>query len=250
MEETDVLLDSGGVKITGRLTVPDGASSLVVLVHGIPLSAPDPSDAGYALLAEKIAERGYASLVFNMRGTGDSGGDFHIAGWYEDIETVMSYVYAELYGRFDKVFMAGFSAGAALSIRYVAEHHGIDGLAAFAAVADFTALFPREDIFVFIEVAKDVGIIRHFDFPPSPDDFYRELEQNAAIDYVSRVSPVPLLLVHGEKDEMVPVEDAIELFEKAREPKELVLLTGGEHRLRHDERTLETLFDWLKGLGA
>jgi len=238
-------VDSDGLTIPGELIDTPGAGSLVVLVHGIPLSPPNPSDGGYPLLASKIAEHGRAALTFNMRGTGASEGDFHIAGWYRDIENVMDFIGTRLGEKYEKTFMVGFSAGGALSIEYVAEHCGVDGLATFAAPARFTTLFPREDLFVFLEVAKEVGIIRRFDFPPSPDEFYRELEENAAIDYVSRVSPVPLLLVHGDADKMVPIADVHQLDEKAGDPKELVVLPAGEHQLRHDERTLETLFGWL-----
>jgi alpha-beta hydrolase superfamily lysophospholipase len=243
-------VESDGLAIAGEVTETPCARSLVVLVHGIPLSVPNPSDGGYPLLASKIAERGHATLTFNMRGTGASEGDFHIGGWYRDIETVMDFVGTSLRDRFEKVFMVGFSAGGALSIEFVARHGGVDGLAACAAPARFTTLFPREELFVFLEVAKEVGIIRRFDFPPSPDGFYKELEDNAAIDYVGRVNPVPLLLIHGDADTMVPVSDAHQLAEAAGEPKELVVLPAGEHQLRHDERTLDTIFGWLVSLRA
>ena len=249
MQNGRIELDSGGLTLTGELSVPEGPTpALVVLCHGIPLNRPDPADRGYPELARKICENGYAALFVNFRGTGDSGGNFHLGGWYSDLETVMGFVADELAERFSEVYLAGFSAGGALAIRYAAEHGGIQGVAAFAAPAEFSRIFPEEQLFAFLELARDVGIIKETSFPPTPDWFYREIEESRPVEYISRVSPVPLLLVHGEEDELIPVTDAGRLFEAAREPKELVLLPGGQHRLRQDPRSLDCLLGWLAAL--
>lgn len=245
LEERRLEIDSGGVTLQGELNSSGEEDTLVVLCHGIPLSAPDPSDGGYALLSRNISSKGFATVFFNLRGTGDSGGNFHVGGWYSDLESVMRFTREELAGSFKRVFLAGFSAGGALSLKYAAEHGGVSGVAAFAAPATFTGLFPRERLVEFLEIAREVGIIRESDFPADPESFYLELESNAALDYVAGVSPVPLLLVHGEDDEMVPVNDAKALFGAAGEPGELVLLPGGMHRLRKDPRTVDCLLDWI-----
>ena len=144
MQNGKIELYSGGLTLTGELSVPEGpTSSLVVLCHGIPLSRPDPADGGYPELARKICEKGYASIFVNFRGTGDSGGNFHIGGWYSDLEAVMDFVTLELTERFSEVYLAGFSAGGALAIRYAAEHGGIRGAASFAAPAEFSSIFRR-----------------------------------------------------------------------------------------------------------
>jgi len=241
-------IDSGGITLQGELTSSGEEDTLIVLCHGIPLSAPDQSDGGYPLLSRNISSKGFATVFFNLRGTGDSGGNFHVGGWYRDLESVMRFTREELAGAFKRIFLAGFSAGGALSLKYAAEHGGVSGVAAFAAPATFTGLFPRERLAEFLEIAREVGIIRDKDFPADPESFYLELESNAAVDYIAGVSPVPLLLVHGEDDEMVPTDDAKTLFDAAGEPGELVLLPGGMHRLRKDPRTIDCLLDWIDHL--
>lgn len=245
IETRPVELLSGDVFLRGELNIPTDGLPLVVLCHGIPLSRPDGSDPGYPALARDLAERGYATLFVNFRGTGESSGNFCMGGWYEDLVSVMEYARSNPGGRYEGLFMAGFSAGGALAIRYAAEHGGVDGVAAFAAPAKLTEVFPRSYCLSFLEVAREIGIIKDLEFPPNPDWFYDDLEEHDAIDFVPRVSPVPLLLVHGDEDETVPVEQGRMLFEAAGEPKQLVILPGGLHRLRRDPRSLEALLDWL-----
>lgn len=248
LETRKLELTSGEVVLRGELIQPGGEVPLVVLCHGIPLSLPDPADPGYPAFARQLAEEGYASLFVNLRGTGDSSGNFCMGGWYEDLTNVMEYALWALVDEFAGLVVAGFSAGGALAIRYAGEHGGIDGLAAFAAPSRLTEVFPRTHCLSFLEAAREVGIIKDLQFPPTPDWFYDDVERHEAIDFVSDVSPIPLLIVHGDRDETVPVTQARELYAAASEPKELCILPGGAHRLRQDPRSLETLVDWLKRL--
>jgi fermentation-respiration switch protein FrsA (DUF1100 family) len=45
--------------------------------------------------------------------------------------------------------------------------------------------------------------------------------------YIGRISPTPLLLVVARGDHLTPAHFAIDAFERAREPKRLVILPGG-----------------------
>ncbi|MCW0212284.1 MAG: alpha/beta hydrolase [Pseudonocardia sp.] len=45
--------------------------------------------------------------------------------------------------------------------------------------------------------------------------------------YISRISPTPLLLIVARGDHLTPAHLAIDAYERAREPKKLVLLPGG-----------------------
>ena len=48
-------------------------------------------------------------------------------------------------------------------------------------------------------------------------------------EVVDRISPRPLLLIHGDADVWVPLSEAQSLYEKAKEPKKLVVLPGVRH---------------------
>lgn len=62
---------------------------------------------------------------------------------------------------------------------------------------------------------------------------------------VADLSPKSLLLLHGTADEVSPDRCSRELYERAREPKELVLYPDDDHNLtRHAEAVLEKLCEW------
>jgi pimeloyl-ACP methyl ester carboxylesterase len=80
----------------------------------------------------------------------------------------------------------------------------------------------------------------------------------ALIDYcpetwVGRISPRPVLLLHGEADLLVPVDESRSLFAQAGEPRELVLVPGMGHfdwAMPHEERfdhVMRIVSHWLGG---
>src|SRR5690606_31944598 len=62
---------------------------------------------------------------------------------------------------------------------------------------------------------------------------------------VARVSPIPLLLVHGEEDDIVPIAHAERLYEAAPEPKELWRVPGGHIQAFRTEPMRHRLVTWL-----
>ncbi len=76
--------------------------------------------------------------------------------------------------------------------------------------------------------------------------------QTAGTTLVGRIAPRPLLLVHGELDTRLPPRCSRYVYERAGEPKELVILAGAKHSLRQRREELRTLLrEWLMArLGA
>ena len=63
---------------------------------------------------------------------------------------------------------------------------------------------------------------------------------------VRHINPRPLLLVHCEGDEWVPVHVSQRLYQEALEPKALWLLPGGNHHFaQHDPVTDARIIDWI-----
>lgn len=59
---------------------------------------------------------------------------------------------------------------------------------------------------------------------------------------------VPLLIVHGEQDNVVPVEMGRQLFALANEPKKLVTIAGAGHNNHADFGSSAVIADWIDQL--
>lgn len=71
------------------------------------------------------------------------------------------------------------------------------------------------------------------------------------LDNSGRIGSItcPLLLLHGDADQIVPYEQGAELYRLAPEPKQLVKIPGGGHNgQRHSGVAFEAVRDFLAGL--
>jgi fermentation-respiration switch protein FrsA (DUF1100 family) len=245
-----VTLEVDGINITGQLYLPDGDGPYptVCTCHGIPAGIPDPTDRGYATLAERICPHGFAVLIFNFRGAGASGGNLDMLGWTRDLRAVIDYLYA--LPQVDSSYLAllGFSAGAAVSVYVAAGDSRISSVVACACPDEFTLSGWFDGTEAMIEHFRSIGAIRDKDFPPSVKEWLNGFELVRPIDYVAEISPRPLLLVQGDKDETVEVFRARKLYARAGQPKQLAIVEGAGHRLRRDEEAMGIVIDWLKAL--
>ncbi len=61
-----------------------------------------------------------------------------------------------------------------------------------------------------------------------------------------QLAPRKLLVAHGKADTRLPFSCALQIYEWAKEPKEVVLFEGAEHRLEECREELETLLSaWI-----
>lgn len=246
-----VNLEVDGLNIAGQLYLPAGDRPYptVCTCHGIPAGIPDPNDRGYASLAEYLCANGLAVLIFNFRGTGASGGNLDMLGWTRDLGAVLDYLCALDEVDKSRFSLLGFSGGAAVSVYVAAKDKRVSSVVAGACPAEF-GLWMRQDPQSIVAHFRNIGAIRDKDFPPSPRQWLNGFKIVKPIDYIARISPRPLLLVHGDQDETVSVSDAHRLYAKAGEPKKLVIVEGAGHRLRRDEQAVAIVLDWLKSLAS
>ena len=113
------VIEVDGIAIIGQEFLPaeDTGYPVVCLCHGVPSgNPPDPNDGGYPALAETFCEQKYPVYIFNFRGAGDSGGNFDMPGWTRDLQSVINYILELENNRNRRLYLVGFSAGAATSI--------------------------------------------------------------------------------------------------------------------------------------
>jgi dipeptidyl aminopeptidase/acylaminoacyl peptidase len=246
-----VVLTVDGISIVGHIYLPDKSvvHPAVCLCHGVPSgNPPDPDDGGYPALAERICRKDYGVFYFNFRGTGDSGGNFDLLGWTRDLQAVVDYLYSLRNIDSSRLYLVGFSGGAATSVYVASKDRRVSGVAACACPAHFNLLMDRDTPQATIDRYRSIGIIRDDDFPETTESWFDNLKLVQPIDHVAGIAPRSLLLVHGNLDETVPIAHAHELFAKAGEPKQLIVLEAAGHRLRQEEKVVVTILDWLESL--
>jgi fermentation-respiration switch protein FrsA (DUF1100 family) len=246
-----IVLEADGIAIVGQLYLPGNRTQYpaVCICHGIPSGAPpDPADGGYPLLAEKICREGFTVLIFNFRGTGDSGGNLDILGWTRDLQAAIDYLWNLDIDK-SHLSLIGFSAGAAVSVYIASRDERVSGVVACACPAEFTLFTEADEPQSVVDSFRNRGVFRDAGFPPSAEEWFDGFRQVNPVEDIAVIAPRPLLLVHGSQDDLVPVSHAHRLYEAAGEPKQLVIIDGAGHRLRQDNRAIGAVRDWLKSRG-
>jgi alpha/beta superfamily hydrolase len=244
-----VSLEVDGLRLAAEVYIPQGKGRhpAVCICHGVPAKrTPEPSDRGYPLLAERFSSEGFVSLIFNFRGAGDSEGNFDILGWTRDLKTAIDYLYKLDEVDKSRLSLVGFSGGAMASVYVAAKDKRITSLVACACPARFFDISEFSRVEEFLAHCRQVGIIRDNNFPQSVEEWARGFDKVSSIKWIHKISPRPLFIVHGSNDLTVPLSHAWDLYNKAKEPKEISIIPGAEHKLRLSESAMNAVLAWLR----
>ncbi len=236
------------MKIAGKLYLPGNlaACPAVCVCHGIPAERPAPNERGYRLLAEKICGEGFAVFIFNFRGTGASGGNLDMLGWTRDLKAAIDYLCTLPEVDRSHLSLLGFSGGAAVSVVVASQDSRVSGVAACACPAEFTFFTEVGDPSPVIDHFRSIGTIRDRDFPHSAEEWLNGFRVVSPVKYIAGIAPRPLLLMHGGQDETVEVSHAYRLYNKAGEPKQVIIVEGAGHWLRQNDGAMAIVIGWLK----
>lgn len=230
----DLLLDAG-------IELPDAPRGVAVLLHGIPsVAPPDPDDPGYPGLARRFAERGWAAAWGDMRAVRKSPGYFSIEGWVQDARAFVEAARAAVPG--GPVVLLGSSAGGAVSTEAVRRGAPVDALVLLAAPAAWLsfAADPAEGV---LRVQAGAGMQLAPETLEDPTQWADEFERVTTELAIAEVR-VPVLVVHGTADDVVPCEHASRVASAAPGAR-LEIVEGAGHQLRRDDRAVELVLSWL-----
>jgi pimeloyl-ACP methyl ester carboxylesterase len=236
---------SGQLRLSGHLSEPPAEhvdAPGLVLCHGFPTRGRESPQSGRSFpeLADRIAaELGWVVLTMNFRGCGNAEGDFSLDGWLDDVHAAVEHV--RTLG-VSSVWVAGFGTGGSLAVCEGARNPHVAGVAALATPADFDdwARNPRR----LLLHARQVQVIRDPEFPASFEQWSGALKSVRPIDAAARLAPRPLLVVHGDSDDLTPQADGRALA-AAHGNAEFRIINGAGHELRHDPRAVATFLGWL-----
>ena len=254
--ETVHYYTAGGLKLAARLQLPEKTPAPGVLL----LPALLAGDHVLEALADQLAKVGLATLSLDFRGCGESEGE---PGWLdpfmrvEDARHAFAWMCQCPQLDADRLGVWGHRFSAPVAIGLTADEprvkavvgssgpgSGTDFMRGLRTGAEWiqaldrvradrlnraltgkTTMVPLEDIVPMQGFLKSFGA--------GPANF--QLASLDAImrfhteDLAARIAPRPLLLVSGERDEVVLVEDVKRVYEAAPGPKKMVVLPGLDH---------------------
>ena len=235
-----------GLSISGYLTIPKGTEGkhlpMVLKVHGGPWLR---DYWGFDSDTQFLANRGYAVLEVNYRGSGGFTKSFMENGYRElggkmqdDLIDAVDWAIAEGYADPEKVAIYGHSYGGYAALVGLTKTPGkfAAGVNAmgFSDLASLVSTFSRRG-------TSARAWWSHFAGDPAERGIRQELLERSPITYAHRVKR-PLLIVHGAKDKQVSKEQSDRFVEKLREndiPVEYLVFPDEGHVIRKRENRLE-----------
>ena len=162
----------------------------------------------WAPILAGIAKRGYTLLAFDYRGYGLSTGRPTEQGLYRDVNAVLEEFATRVPADRPRLYL-GRSLGVVMAA-YATTIHAPDGLILESGFPSARSLL-RNSPLLFV-----LSSFASYRFP-------------AAAFLQARSTPSPVLVLHGDHDRIVPIDQGRALFEAVSQPKQFVTIPGGDH---------------------
>ena len=240
--EKPVSFYSEGKRIFANLSLPREGAPGVLFSHGLEGSKDGTK---WLILASRLSDSGYASLRFSYRGCGEvperSEGDPRDSTLTERIKDYRAAI----------AYLQGTRANP--------ERLGVIG-SSFGGMTALAAHDPRVKVIVCLATPSRMPEMLGGVAAAQKDSEWVEFrggrlqrsiyEDTARYNICEAVKDIrcPLLIIHGGADEVVPVDNAHEIYRSASEPKRLVVVEGGNHSFTepdHLERVVVLVLEWL-----
>lgn len=228
-----------GLSIQAFLTLPnddDIAHPTLIFPHGGPISY---SDGGFDYWTQFFANRGYAVLQMNFRGSDGYGYDFMQAGlqsWGQemqnDVEDGARWLIEQGIADENQMCIVGASYGGYAALMGAVRNPDMYRcVISFAGIGDVVDLVKSHRRYTNYQIVKkQVG-----------DDF-SELRKNSPVEFAKNFE-APVLLIHGTKDRNVKVQQSREMHQKlkrAGKDVEYLEIEDANHYLSNSKHRVQT----------
>jgi len=239
-----------GLTIEAFLTTPKDAIAknlpTIIFPHGGPISYDSTT---FDYWAQFLANRGYAVLQMNFRGSAGYGFNFMSSGlknWglemQTDIEDGAHWLIGQGISDPKRMCIVGASYGGYAALMGVAITPDLYQCAiSVAGVTDLEELVKSSRGYDNSKIVKkQIG------------DDYDDLYQRSPISKVASIK-VPVLLIHGTKDRVVRVEQSEKMYDALKDlqkPVKYIELENGDHYLSNNQHRLTTFIEIERFLAA
>ena len=194
---------SDGVRLNGWFVPAGEAAEVMVWFHG------NAGNISHRIENLRMFHDllGLSVFILDYREYGRSEGSISEEGSYRDAEAALDYLRSRTGREADQIIFFGRSLGAAVAVE-------------LARKAPPRALILESPMTSIRDMAREV-------FPILPLGGLIRTEY----DSLSKIKSIrsPLLILHGDRDDIVPIDHGRRLFEAANSPKEFYLIPGASH---------------------
>lgn len=190
-----------GERLRAWMMRASGSRGLIVYFHGN-----GGNLSNWAPILAGIVGRGYSLLAVDYRGYGVSTGRPSERGLYRDVDAVITVAQRERQPGVPLIYW-GRSLGASMAA-YAASTSPPDGVILEAGFPDARAAMRGSGVMSVLALASS------YEFP--------------AARFMQAVR-VPALVIHGDRDSVIPFALGRELYEGLSGPKAFVVVRGGDH---------------------
>lgn len=188
-----------------------------------------------------LAKAGYVVVASQYRDSDEFGG--------KDVDDVMRLIDLSLAmpGVDDgRIFLLGQSRGAMMSYMVARQRGDVTAIATIGGVSDLLA---------GLAWRPEMERVYRARIPGYDSNKQAALGTRSALRWAEQLpADMPVLLLHGEADDRVNVEDARAMADRLRQlerPYKLIVYPGDDHGLRQNWRAARTeILDWFKNAGT
>jgi fermentation-respiration switch protein FrsA (DUF1100 family) len=207
---------SDGTKLTGWF-IPAIGKAIGTIIH---FHGNAQNMTAHFSFVDWLPAEGFNVFTFDYRGYGRSAGTPDRQGVYDDCVAAIKYVQTRPDVDPNSLLILGQSLGGANALAVLGEN---DFKGVRAVAIDSTFYSYRS---IVRDKIAEMPILWLAKWPLS---FLVIGNGHSPGLVVQNIAPIPLLLVHGTSDQVIPYHHAQELLEKAREPKQLWTIEGANH---------------------
>ncbi len=205
--------------------------AVIVMLHGMHgMDASSLLDIGFDFYQE-----GFEVFSLDMRAHGMSSGEEIGLGYTEvrDVSALLDWIKQREKLRDKDVYLFGFSMGGATAINTAAKREDVSGV---ISIASFTSY--EENFLYYMRKENLPGIVIAM-YRPAIRLSLRlkygiDPVANSPINNISSISPRSVLLIHGDGDDQIPLEQGKRLFAEGGESVDLYVAGGKGHFLIMD----------------
>lgn len=251
-EEKIVFKNSKDIKLDGRLSNPSENKDklIVILCHGLSLS----KDSRVTIdLYERLKELKISTFRFDFYGHGESEGKFEDITLSEAIDDILKAIeYLKSLG-YKKIGLFGMSFGGYASLITASLSKNIVSLGLMCPVSNYLGNIILERSKESIKNWEQIGFIYYTSMLKGKQRLNYSLYQDSK-KYdgweSSRNIKIPVLVVHGNSDKNVPIEQSRRLCSLLSNRK-FKIIKGADHSFskeEHYKEALDLFVKWFKEL--